>query len=252
MFDPMLRQKRRDLILDALSERKYLSLGDLISLTGASESSIRADLVELGAEGKLIRLRGGAQALNNESSSFELSVEAKMGIEVEAKRAIAAFAATLIKEGSFVYLDAGTSTYYLAEAIQAVQITVVTNSLTLAKKMKERGYPVYVVGGEFKLTTDAFIGSMTREILSRFTFDVGFFGTNGIDLQQGLTTPDYEEAMVKKAAMEQCAKAYVLADHTKFGVRTAVTFHPFRPEEIITDRLDRDEFDHLGIKEVCQ
>ena len=248
----MLKQERRALILQAVNERKYVSLGDLISLTGASESSVRADLVELDAEGELIRLRGGAQANNDASASYELSVEAKMGIEVEAKRRIAAYAASLIPDGSFVYLDAGSSTYYLAEAITAQRIKAVTNSLTIARKLKTKGYQVYVVGGEFKLTTDAFIGTMTCEILSRFTFDVGFFGTNGIDLEKGFTTPDYEEAVVKRSAMNQTRHPYVLADHSKFGVTTAISFRPFDGEIIVTDIVGKAEFEHKGIKEVCK
>jgi DeoR family fructose operon transcriptional repressor len=246
----MLRQARQSKILEVVNARKYVSLGDLISLTGASESSVRADLVELAREEKLIRLRGGAQALNTESISYELNMEAKMGIEVEAKKRIAAYAATLIPDNSMVYIDAGTSTYYLTEAIEAVGAKFVTNSVTIARKLKAKGYQVYVIGGEFKLTTDAFIGSMTREIISKFTFDLGFFGCNGVDLEQGFTTPDYEEAVVKRAAMGQCAKAYVLADHTKLGVRTAVYFHPFVGEEIITDRITKPVFNGKGIKEV--
>ena len=248
----MLKQERRALILQAVNEHKFVSLSDLISLTGASESSVRADLVELSSEGKLIRLRGGAQALNDASSSYELSVEAKMGIEVEAKKRIASYAASLIPDGSFVYIDAGTSTYYLVEEIVAEHIKIVTNSLILARKLKMRGYQVYVVGGEFKLTTDAFIGTMTCEFLSRFTFDVGFFGTNGIDLEKGFTTPDYEEAVVKKTAMAQTRNPYILADHSKFGVITAISFHPFQGNIIITDSLPREEFQDKGIKEACK
>ena len=246
----MLKQARQSKILEAVNELKYVSLGDLVTLTGASESSVRADLVELAREEKLIRLRGGAQALNSESISYELSVEAKMGIEVDAKKRIAVYAASLIPDNSMVYIDAGTSTYYLPEAVTAVRAKFVTNSVAIAKVLKAKGYQVYVIGGEFKSTTDAFIGAMTREIIAKFSFDLGFFGCNGIDLEQGITTPDYEEAVVKRAAMGQCAKVYVLADHTKFGVRTAVSFHPFIGEEIITDRTPKSPFNGKGIKEV--
>ncbi|MCR4562349.1 MAG: DeoR/GlpR family DNA-binding transcription regulator [Bacilli bacterium] len=246
----MIKQERQKIIVDAVNEHKYVSLGDLITLTGASESSIRADLIELAGEEKLIRLRGGAEAINNESLSYELNVETKMGIEVEAKKKIAAYAASLVKDDSVIYIDAGTSTYYLAEALSARRVKIVTNSISIARKLKARDYETFVIGGEFKLTTDAFIGTMTREIIAKFIFDMGFFGTNGIDIRQGCTTPDYEEAVVKRAAMAQCNKVYVLADHTKFDVRTTVSFHPFVPEEIITDYINKKDFENKGIKEV--
>ncbi len=248
----MFKEERHAIIVAAVNDRKYVSVADLMLLTGAGESTIRIDLSELASQGKVVRLRGGAQALNTAASSYELSVEAKMDIEVEAKKRIGAYAATLIPEDSTIYIDAGSSTYFLAEAMRTARVKVVTNSLTIARSLKVKGYVVYVIGGEFKLTTDAFIGSMARETLGKFVFDLGFFGTNGIDLQQGFTTPEYEEAMIKQTAMNQSKKPYVLADHTKFGVRTTVSFHPLDGATIITDHIDDDNFKGKGIMEVCK
>ena len=247
----MLREARLSKILEVVNERKYVSFHDLMEITGASESSIRADLVFLANEGKIIRLRGGAQAIEEERSSVhELSVEAKMELQVEEKKKIAKYAATLVKDNSAIYVDAGTSTYHFVEALEAKNVKVLTNSVTIARKLKSKGYRVYITGGEFKSITDAFIGPMTRDIISKFSFDLGIFGCNGVDLKQGLTTPDYEEAVVKTAAMEQCKKVYVLADHTKFGVKTAVSFHPFDGKEIITDKITSKEFKNKNIIEV--
>ena len=245
----MLKQARQSLILESVNERKYVSLQDLMTLTASSESTIRADLVELGKSHKLIRLRGGAQALNSDSFSYELSLETKMEIQTEAKKAIARYAASLVKDHSMIYVDAGTTTYYFCEYLSAVGVKIMTNSVSIAKVLKGKGYQVYITGGEFKLTTDAFIGPMTREILSRFNFDMGFFGCNGVDQNQGITTPDYEEAVVKKTAMEQCKSVFVLADHTKFGTKTTVKFHDFDPTMIITDEIKDPSYSQLGITE---
>lgn len=245
----MLKEARLSTIVSAVEERKYVSLHDLMRLTKSSESTIRADLIELSNAGRIIRLRGGAQALNSETLSYELSLEAKMEIQVDAKKRIACEAAKLIKDNSVIYIDAGTTTYYLCDYIEARGVKIMTNSMAIAKKLTAKGFLVYVAGGELKNITDAFIGPMTREIISKFNFDLGFFGVNGIDLQQGFTTPDYEEAVVKRTAMGQCKQAYVLADHSKFGVVTSVQFHPFSPTEIICDRIHNDSYKGLGIKE---
>ena len=55
------------------------------------------------------------------------------------------------------------------------------------------------------------------EQLDKYNFTKGFFGTNGIDLKRGFTTPDQKEAAVKKKAMEQCQKTYILSDASKFN-----------------------------------
>ena len=246
----MLKLARFDAICAEVNQRKFVSLKELMDLTHSSESTIRADLVELDALGRLTRVRGGATAINDETISYELSVEDKMGLFADSKRAIAEYASSLVPDHGFVYIDAGTSTYYLADAIHSNGTKFVTNSLTIAKKLKTKGYTVYAIGGEFKLTTDAFIGAMAAESISHFIFDAGFFGANGIDLKLGFTTPDYEEAIVKKTAMGQCQRCYVLVDHSKFGVKTAVSFRPFNPHEIITDKINDKAYQNLGIKEV--
>lgn len=246
----MLKQERLSTIEALVNERKYVSIHELMAKTNSSESTIRADIIELSELGKIQRLRGGAQALDNDSLSYELSMEAKLVLEPEAKMAIAQYAASLVKNHSIIYVDAGSSTYFLSDILNTPDLEVMTNSFSIARCLASKGHRVYMTGGELKMSTDAFIGTFTKEILSKFTFDLGFFGCNGIDLKKGLTTPDFEEAMIKKMAMEQCKKVYCLADHTKFGAVSAVSFHPFNPTEIITDYIDKEEFKNLGIKEV--
>ena len=248
----MLKEERQSLILKKVEEQGFATLQELAEYIGSSENTIRGDLNELSSMGALIRIRGGAQCVDAHSLSYEPTMEDKMGVEVEAKKAIAAYAATLIKDHSVIYIDAGTSAYYLAEALSAKDVKIMTNSMHIARPLCKKGYQVYVTGGEFKQTTDVFIGPMTREIISKFNFDMGFFGVNAIDLEQGLSTPDYEEAVVKKTAIAQCSKVYFLADHSKFGSKTSVNFHPFKGEEIITDKILIPSYKDQGIKEVGQ
>ncbi len=245
----MLKEARFSLILETLNERNYLSLQELMKITNSSESTIRADLVALANEGKIIRLRGGAQALNKDLVSYELSLEDKQTIEVEAKKKIAEYAAQFVNEDSIIYIDAGTTTIFILDYIDKNKVTIVTNSLTIAKKAKVRSFKVIVIGGDIKLKTDAFVGPVALDIINNFTFDVGFFGANGVTLDEGITTPEIEEALVKKTAMARCNKLFVLVDHTKVGVRTAVTFHPFIGHEIITDKLFNRNYKNKGIVE---
>jgi len=246
----MLKEARYSKILETVNERNFVSFHDLMKLTNSSESTIRADLVVLANEGKLIRLRGGAQAIDKDQINYELGNETKMVIEIDAKKRIAQYAASLIKDRSTVYVDAGTTTLHLIDFITAKEVSIVTNSLSIARKAKLRNFKVYVIGGDIKLSTDAFVGSLAQDIVNRFSFDVGFFGCNGIDFVQGITTPEVEEAIIKQTAMSKCKKLYILADHTKLGVKTAVTFHPFIGSEIITDKITNNNYINKGILEV--
>lgn len=246
----MLKEARYSKILETVNERNFVSFHDLMELTNSSESTIRADLVVLANEGKLIRLRGGAQAIDKDQINYELGNDTKMVIEIDAKKRIAQYAASLIKDRSTVYVDAGTTTLHLIDFITAKEVSIVTNSLSIARKAKLRNFKVYVIGGDIKLSTDAFVGSLAQDIVNRFSFDIGFFGCNGIDFVQGITTPEVEEAIIKQTAMSKCKKLYILADHTKLGVKTAVTFHPFIGSEIITDKITNNNYINKGILEV--
>lgn len=75
------------------------------------------------------------------------------------------------------------------------------------------------------------------EMLQNYHFTKGFFGTNGITQKTGFTTPDANEAQVKKAAMRQCRECFVLADSSKFDRVSSVTFAGFGAAKIITEEL---------------
>ena len=114
-------------------------------------------------------------------------------------------------------------------------ITALHNAGKLVK-----GFRVYLVGGELKGSTEAVVGNQALVNLQSYHFTKGFFGTNGISRQNGLTTPDMNEAMVKKTAMGQCRECFILADHSKFGNVSSVTFGSFQGGTILTDSCPQE------------
>jgi len=247
----MLKNLRLEMILNLVNEKEYVSLHELMKKTNSSESTIRADLVNLEKEGKIIRLHGGAKSINDISlNSLELNMNEKSSLNVEEKNEIAKLAASLIKDNSLVYIDAGTTTSILCDYISSTGNTYITNSMTIAQKLARKKFKVYVTGGEIKLTTDAFVGTFPIETIKRFTFDIGFFGTNAVSLKQGYTTPDYEEAIIKKTALERSKKAYVLADASKIGLESRVKFASFEDATLITNKLVNKYYRNKNVLEV--
>ena len=61
-----------------------------------------------------------------------------------------------------------------------------------AQQLTIKGFHVVCLGGEVRNITGACVGANTMKSLSRYHFSKGFFGTNGIDLMNGFTTPDSE------------------------------------------------------------
>lgn len=230
----MLTQERYAKILAILESMGSVTVQHLMAELDASESTVRRDLTVLDANGQLTKVHGGAILKNAVYSSIDDEVIHRKEKNKESKEKIAKYAAGLIKPGDFVYLDAGTTTERMIEYITERQAVYVTNAITHAKKLAEQGCTVYILGGEFKAVTEAIVGEEAVVALGKYNFSKGFWGTNGISIQKGFSTPELKEALVKQKSMENCKDCYILADETKFNLISNVTFAPFENATIIT------------------
>lgn len=232
----MLIEKRLDAILNIVNEKGSITVQELTEQLNTSESTIRRDLTLLHNDGRLKKVHGGATALGAYYTKDE-DVEFRKDVNREEKTAIVKYAASLIGPNDFVYLDAGTTTELLIDYIREKNAVFVTNAIGHAKKLVQNGCEAHILGGRFKLSAEAVIGNETISQLEQFNFTLGFWGTNGVSLKQGFSTPDIDEAMVKKKAMEQCRDCFILCDSAKFNQISSVTFAEFRSATVITARL---------------
>lgn len=141
----------------------------------------------------------------------------------------------MIEPQDFIYLDAGTTTGYMLDFIEDTRATFVTNAVAHAQRLAAKGVRVILIGGTLKSTTEAVVGTMAALALKDYHFTKGFFGTNGISLAAGHTTPDADEALVKRTAAQQCRKQYFLCDDSKFNVVSAVTFAALTTGTVLTN-----------------
>ena len=247
----MLAEERMAIILEIINEQKAVKLSQLCEMLDASISTVRRDINSLADMGKIVKVHGGAMVLDDNFSFIEHNVEEKLALFTEEKIAIAKYAASLIEYGDFVYIDAGTTTEKMIDFIPQKDVSFVTNGFTHAKKLAQRGFKVYIPGGEVKFVTEAIIGAECVMTLKSYNFTKCFIGANGISVSAGFSTPDVREARVKTAAIDGSRKAYVLSDHSKFDKITSATFIPLNLSTIITDKLlDKKYTEYTSVKEV--
>ena len=220
----MLTEQRYEQILKLLEKEGSITVTEVKELLNISESTVRRDITALHNAGKLVKVFGGAVASDHVVTPQEPTVAQKITVHVSEKQRIAEYAA-------------GTTTGYMLEFFCDKDVTVVTNAVAHAQRLAKAGVKVRLVGGELKSSTEAVVGSEAMQTLRKYHFTKGFFGTNGVTKKAGFTTPDANEAMVKKTAIEQCQKKYVLCDHSKFGEVSSVTFLAFTGADVITDRI---------------
>lgn len=234
----MLTNERHDFILNLLEEKRTVKLQELVERTDASESTLRRDLTELENMGKLERVFGGAVLPS--SNLQEPSIEDKSTRNLKAKRSIAEYASSFVQDGDSVFLDAGTTTLQMIPFLKDKNPVVVTNGLPLAEALNIAGITTYLTGGLLKPRTGAFVGSGTLMALGNYHFDICFLGVNGFHTEYGYTTPDPEEAAIKRMASSHSKATYMLADHSKLNKVSFAKIMDLQQASLIVDQLAAD------------
>jgi len=232
----LLTPERHQMILELLKEKDIVKIHDLMEITNSSESTIRRDLSQLEDKKYLKRIHGGAQKLQGKLQ--EPSMSEKSAKNLQEKRSIAKYAASLVEKGDCIYLDAGSTIFEMIDYLPAKDIVVVTNGWMHLTSLLAKGIPTYFIGGLIKINTNAAIGRGAISGLELYRFDKCFIGVNGIHPSFGFTTPDPEEALVKQRALELSREGFVVADSTKFSEISFATIAPIKNAVIITNELE--------------
>lgn len=234
----MLAEERFARILSIIEAEGSVTMQELMTALDASESTVRRDLNAMDENGLLTKVHGGAIAKRQTVSTRDEDVLNRKALNAEQKHRIAQYAATLIRPDDFVYIDAGTTTEAMIPYIES-GAAFVTNALSHAKLLADRGYRVTILGGEFKSQTEAIVGEEAVEMVLKYNFTKGFWGANGVSVSKGFSTPEIKEAMVKKHSMQNCKSCYVLADASKFDQMSSVKFADFEAATVITTELEK-------------
>ena len=166
-------------------------------------------------------------------------MDTKEGLYVEDKKRMGQYAASLMRADDCVYIDAGTSTIHLVNAIDgdAKKAVYVTNGLLHTRILARKGCIVYVPAGRVKPRTEAIVGAAVLNSLRRYNFTKAFMGANGISIERGFMTPTIEEAELKAAAIQSSLESWFLADESKFNKICAAGICDLGQANIITNRL---------------
>ena len=237
----MIAEERLTRIVTLVNERGVCTVPELMAELNASESTIRRDLVKLDRMGRLNRVHGGATRVREKYVVSDQSFVGRHALHMEEKRIIASYAKNLIEPDDFVFIDGGTTTECLVDAIEETRAIYLTNSLPHAQRLLAKGCRTLLPGGEVKPVTEVLVGAETVNTIRRYHFTVGFWGTNGVGIESGYTTPEFSEAAVKTISLEQTVRPYVLADPTKFAKISLITFAEFSDATVITSRLDEKD-----------
>ena len=217
----MLTQQRKQFLTERLRLEGQLTAKALSQELGVSEDTIRRDLREMAKAGLLIRVHGGALP----ASPAMGDMAARQTILPEQKAAIGRAAAQWVQPGQVVILDGGTTSVQVARHLPlTLNATVVTHSPSIALALSEHvNIEVIMLGGRLFRHSMVGTGAATLEAIGRIRADLYFMGVCSVHPSAGLTTGDYEEAVIKRALCQASAETLVLASAEKLATASPYT-----------------------------
>jgi len=236
-----------------IRERQRVTVRELADEYGVTAVTVRSDLDRLEARGEIRRVHGGAVSmayLSHEGSFYARSAE-----QLDAKSKIAAAAAEMIKDGTNIIIDAGTTTLEIAKLIgDRKGLHVVTNSLPVANQLAGKpGIRLTVIGGDLSDVNLCMVGPSSVRALENIRTHQAFIGAWGIDIEAGFTCSDSSEAEVRRTAIACSREAIVVADSSKFGRVSLFSFAGLGDIAVLisdaeVDRETRETFHQAGVK----
>ena len=213
---------RRDLIAARLAEGQSVASAQLAAEFGVSEDAIRRDLRALAADGLCRRVYGGALPLATRPLS------ARLGEEVETKRALAARAVPLVGRGQLIFLDAGSTHVALVDALpEDFGLTVATNSVDVAAAvMGRQDLDLLLIGGAVDATIGGAVDAVAVEAVARLAMELSFIGVCSVSAEDGVGALNHADAIFKRAVVATSRRCVALVTSDKFAARAPYRIAP--------------------------
>lgn len=234
---PLFAEERQSQILQLLRENTKILVPQLCDTFNVSPATIRNDLRDLEKAGKLKRTHGGAIPVDK--ASFELDSARKKIVNSNEKQQIAAYCSSLIEDGDTIALDCGSTVLELAKCLTKKKgLTVVTNDIHIAAYLEEEtSCNIIVIGGTLRHGFECTVGPIALSVLKGLNVDKAFLGANAFSVTKGFTTPDLNQAEIKKALINSAVERYILCDSSKLGKTSFVEFASIDDiDHLITDQ----------------
>lgn len=203
-------------IIDIARREGKVTVEGLAAHFGVTLQTIRRDLSDLAEAGRLERVHGGAVL---PSGTTNIGYEERRSLNPEAKRAIAQACAAEIPDNISLFLNIGTSTEAVAEALMHHRnLLVVTNNMNVANILVgNQGCEIIVTGGQLRRADGGLVGNLAAETIRKFKFDLAVIGCSALDREGDLLDFDIQEVTVSQTILRQSRKTFLVADQTKFS-----------------------------------
>ncbi|MHA6300067.1 DeoR/GlpR family DNA-binding transcription regulator [Devosia sp. CAU 1758] len=240
---PTMRQAK---IVEMARQQGEVSVDELVAAFDVTPQTIRKDLNILCDRGALKRTHGGAM---HPSGVENVEYEARRQIAPAEKRAIGRAAAALIPDNASLFINIGTTTEAVSQALVDHRgLMVITNNINVANHLRiVPGIEVVIAGGVVRPADGGIVGEAAVDFIRQFKVDFAVIGVSAIDPDGALMDFDFREVKVAQAIIANARHVIVVSDATKFTRTAPVRIgHLSQAHSFITDICQVD-----SIRQVC-
>lgn len=234
----MIQYDRQQNILSLLSRKGSATIKEIAEEVFASEASVRRDISRLESEGLVRKVYGGVILSDYKNSAVPLAL--RQSDNSRSKETIASRAASRVKNGSILILDASSTVARMIKYLGGARdLRIITNSLSVLDEISKLGNPeirAYCTGGELDVSEKAFFGPSSENYLASVSADAVFFSSQGISEDGEISDASERETSLRRVMLSRAREKIFLCDSSKVGARKMFTLcHRESISEIICD-----------------
>ena len=218
-------ENRRQSITEWINQKGEITFAQLKeAFPNVSDMTLRTDLKNLDERKRIVRVHGGARSVDLVVGTDDF-LGKRSTRNVDAKEIIASKAKEMVKPGTVIFLDSGSTTTMLAAVMSDQPNLIVTSSISCAMELARLEQPqVIIPGGTLNRYSLSICGMQGIRELQDINIDTAFIGVTSYDEKTGFACNVREEALLKKTVIQQAAKVIMLMDSTKIGKRSSFSF----------------------------
>jgi len=218
----MFIEERHQAILDIISTKGRIAIGEIQERFDVSVDSARRDLRILEEKGLLKRTHGGAIPIPKVGSLPPRHRDLKSMEVFDNYAAVAKRGAQFVKESDVVYLTSGSVGFIMLKYLpRDFHYTLVVNSVSLADELKFwDNIDVYITGGKMRMhSTASLVDSFATEFAKNMHFDLCLMTGAGLDAEFGFSNGTGETAVFQRTVIENSRKNVLLLPSPKIGFK---------------------------------
>lgn len=221
-----MKRERIEDLAEILDKRGKMTLEQLEEVfPNVSQMTLRRDLCQLEEDGRIIRIRGGAMSVKEVQKVSGEAYIKKTTMNTDAKLVIAQKAASLIDEGSSIFLDGGTTAMYLAKELTDLKCNIFTNGIAVAMELaQKKNVNITVVGGQLMKDNLSTSSPAAKEYFNLTNFEIAMVSATAFTAEQGFSCNSQIEADLLKSVFKKARLVYMMLDSSKIGKINPYTF----------------------------